>query len=101
MLRGAIFQYVSGGLLIACLILGGLWQMEKRGHRKANERIVELSAKLEAISTTQNNQRVATKDRIVIADRSNKEADDKARRVEKAPVPLECKTKPEILSADL
>lgn len=61
----------------------------------------ELRAELKAISTKRNEQKVETGKNIEQAERGNREADKVAERIEKAPLPGNCVTPPEILGADL
>jgi hypothetical protein len=63
--------------------------------------VKQLNASLEAISTKKNEQQVITKTNIVTVTKTIHDAEKKAEVVEKAPPAPGCKTKPEILGADL
>ena len=56
---------------------------------------------LDAISTAKNKQQVVTKTNIVTVTKLVHDANGKAEVVEKAPPAPNCKTKPEVLQADL
>jgi hypothetical protein len=96
-LRGLIPAFA----LFLILTLGAAWQIERRGHAKASHRIVELTAELKRISTAKNEQKVITRDRIVIADKGRSEAEGRAKVIEVAPLPGNCKTPSEVLGADI
>lgn len=94
-------KYITGGLLFLTLMLGIAWQIELRHARKSDQRIVELTAKLVEISTRKNEQKIVTRDRIIIAERKGGDADRVAKKIEAAPLPGQCATPKEILSADI
>jgi hypothetical protein len=56
---------------------------------------------LRDISSKRNEQAKRTEGNIEQAERGNKEADDRARKIEEAPLPGNCKTPPEIIGADI
>lgn len=58
-------------------------------------------ARLEAISTAKNEQKAETQTRIERVKVTTKAADDHAKVIESAPLPGNCKTPKEILTADL
>jgi hypothetical protein len=61
----------------------------------------ELRAELKSISDRKNEQKAETGKRIEQAERGNEQADKRAERIEKAPLPGGCVTPPEIMGADL
>jgi hypothetical protein len=58
-------------------------------------------AQLEAITTANNEQKVVTREKIKVVVQKQTIADSQAKKVEQAPPAPNCRTKPEILSADL
>lgn len=56
---------------------------------------------LRAISSKKNEQAKRTEGNIEQAERGNKEADDRARKIEAAPTAPDCKTPEQIMRADL
>jgi hypothetical protein len=56
---------------------------------------------LRDISSKKREQAKRTEGNIEKAERGNKEADDRARKIEEAPLPGNCKTPPEIIGADI
>jgi hypothetical protein len=56
---------------------------------------------LRDISSKKREQAKRTEGNIKEAERGNKEADDRARKIEEAPLPGNCKTPPEIIEADI
>jgi biopolymer transport protein ExbB/TolQ len=102
LLARAHWKLIGIGLL--CLLLAV--QTVRLGHRtnqlereKINSN--ELRAELKAISTRKNEQKAETEKRVEQADKGNREADRQAERIEKAPLPGNCATPPEILGADI
>jgi hypothetical protein len=93
-----ILRYFTGGLAFVCFLLGLALHMERRAHAKANDRIVQLTAQLEAISTARNDQaKVSERTVEKVVTIKVPQAD----RVERAVLPGACKTSPEIMGADL
>ena len=95
-----LWQIVSLGLAIFV----GIQFLELRGERrhsaKLQAQVVNYSRQLQAISSKKNEQIVVTRDRIKIVEKQVRHADDVAKN-RATPVPHNCKTKPEILGADL
>lgn len=102
LLTAAVLKYVSAGLLAACLIFLGLWQMDKQGAKKWKGRAEYYQGELARISDTKNEQaEVTTKtiERVRVVER---EAGRQAEKVENAPVtPGVCETPTAVLEADL
>jgi hypothetical protein len=101
MFLASVLKWVSGGLLFLWLITLVGYQVERRGHAKAKERIVELVNKLNEISSKRNDQRETTTERIRVVTRTIGAADRVAKKIEAAPLPGQCKTPSEVLQADL
>lgn len=68
---------------------------------KCDQAKKSLQAQLDAISTRKNEQKIITQDRIKTVIRTVHDADTRATIVEKAPPAPNCKTKPEVLNADV
>jgi hypothetical protein len=96
-----LFKYASIGLAALCLILFAMYSIEKRGAQKWKARADAHHAELQRISSAKDEQKVITRDRIVVAERVVKQADDRAKRIEAAPLPGQCKTPEAIMGADL
>jgi hypothetical protein len=58
-------------------------------------------AKLQAISSKRNDQKLTTDQNIKIVTKIVHDAEDKAHQVESAPPPGNCRTSPQVLGADL
>ena len=84
-------------LIVQTLRLGS----EQRHASKLQAQVVKLSNELTRISSVKNEQKIITRDRIVTVNRGLQAADERARKVEQAPPAPNCKTKPEVLQADL
>jgi hypothetical protein len=97
----SFWQLVS--LALACVIVVMHFTLADARHDRDAYRAQRdgYKAQLDAISSRRNEQRVQTEKRIVSAQRTIHDAEDRARVVETAPVPQGCKTKPEVLQADL
>jgi hypothetical protein len=63
--------------------------------------LADVKAELKRVSDAKNVQKRETKERIKVVERVIRDADGRARTVEQAPPAPECRTKPEILQADL
>lgn len=61
----------------------------------------DYRARLEAISTAKNEQKAETTERIKVVTRTIHDADGKAKVIENAPLPGNCKTPVEVSQADL
>lgn len=62
----------------------------------------ELRAELKRISTAKNEQKIVTVERIKVAERGNRQADEIAKKIEQAPVePGACKTPDIIMGSDI
>ena len=97
----SFWQFMFG----AALILAG-WEYigkraEQRHATKVESQLSKAVAELNKISTERDTQKVVTKNNIVTVERIIHDAEGKARVVEQAPVAPGCKTKPEVLQADL
>jgi predicted negative regulator of RcsB-dependent stress response len=68
---------------------------------KWHQHSLALSAKLDAISSKRNEQKIETAERIKVVTRTIHEADGKARVIEAAPLPGNCKSPKEVLNADI
>lgn len=58
-------------------------------------------SQFDGISTKRNDQQTVTRDTIKVVTKTIHDADQRAQIVEKAPAAPDCKTKPEVLQADL
>jgi hypothetical protein len=72
-----------------------------RQNRKLEQRVVSLSGELQKISAAKNKQQVVTKETVKVVTKLVHDADGRAKVVEDAPPANDCKTKPEVLQADL
>jgi hypothetical protein len=83
----------------------GIWPLRIVGLQEkydvAIDKVREARAELKRISDARNEQAERSKDNIEQAERGNKEADDRARKIEEAPLPGQCATPREILESDL
>jgi outer membrane murein-binding lipoprotein Lpp len=92
------------GLGLLCLAIAVLLVINGQLRNKVERRdirINELVGELKRISEKRNTQRENTEKRIEQAERGNKEADNRARKIEEAPLPGNCVTPPEIIGADI
>jgi hypothetical protein len=108
-LKHATFLQV---LCVALLALAAAefigWQAEKQHSAKVEAQLAKAISTAEtykrelyAISNKRNEQQVVTRDRIVEVTRTIKSADERAKVVETAPPPGECRTAKEVLDADV
>lgn len=94
-----LIGFAALALMVGSLMLALKIERTQNGKLKAQ---IELqAAELKRISTKRDEQKVITHGRIVIADKGRKQAEDKAKVIEAAPLVPGCKTPPEIMGADL
>jgi hypothetical protein len=74
---------------------------EKRHSAKVEAQLQKAVAELQRISAKKNEQKVITTERIKVVKDQIRHADERAKIIEQAPLPGQCRTPPEILSADL
>lgn len=86
---------------IACAVLIVANRAEKRHGEKLQARVNTLSIQLQRISDARQSQKQATAEKIRVVTRTIHDADERAQVVEKAPPAAACKTKPEVLNADI
>lgn len=97
----SFWQLVSMGLL--ALFMVQHFQLIGARHEatKWQRQYALIHTQLDAISTARNNQAAETKTRIETVTKIIHDADGRAKAVENAPPAPNCKTKPEVLQADL
>lgn len=106
----ALFGWLSRRSMseIGCIVLGIVAliavlnaRAEKRHSAKLQAQIVKLTDQINKITSAKSEQRTVTKTRIIEATRIVHDADKRAKVIESAPLPGNCKTPPQILGADL
>lgn len=89
----------------AALIFSGIQTLrvraEQRHTRKVESQLSKVEAQLKSISSARDTQKAVTKTNIQTVTKIIHEADGRARIVEQAPPAAGCKTKPEVMGADL
>lgn len=94
-----------GLALIPVLILLAVTKIglasEKRHSAKLEKRNAELSQVIVELSTKRNEQKAETGKRIEVVKQEIRHADDKAKKIEQAPLPGNCKSPTEVLDADI
>jgi hypothetical protein len=97
----SFWQLVS--LALACVIVVMHFTLADARHDRDAYRAQRdgYRAQLDAISSKRNEQRVQTEKRIVSAQRTIHDAEDRARVVETAPPAPDCKTNSAVMGADL
>jgi hypothetical protein len=101
---GALKHWKLVGLGLLCLALAVQTIRLGAANNRADRIQIHLNearAELKRISNAKNEQAKRTEGNIEQAERGNKEADDRARKIEEAPLPGNCKTPPEIIGADI
>ena len=96
-----LWQLVSLGLAII-LIIQHFQLLDARHDRDAWRKQYNAEhAKLRAISSKRNEQKVETQERIKVVTRTIHDADGKAKVIEQAPLPGQCRTPQQVLDADI
>ena len=92
------------GLIGGLLVIVGLttaWKIEERRAEKLQTQVVRWQREFARLSSERQEQRIVTRTRIVEVERKSKAAARRAKRIEEAPLPGQCKTPEAILGADL
>jgi hypothetical protein len=97
----SFWQIVCMGLVVLILVqhfeLAHARSEAARWHKQA----IGLSEKLQQISDAKDQQKQVTREKIKVVTQRVHDADGKAKVIEQAPLPGQCKTPPEVLQADL
>jgi hypothetical protein len=92
-------------LLVAALLFAGSQTLRlkaEQGHSaKVEQQLSKAVSELKRIASAKDTQRTVTKTNIVTVTKTIHDADRRAKVVEAAPLPGNCQTPPEVLSADL
>jgi type II secretory pathway pseudopilin PulG len=106
--RYSAVQIVHAAILLLLVIALAVQTVRIEGfkvwplsHKGLKAQVSELRAELKSISDKRNEQKVITRDRIVIAKQGESEAGKRAKRVEDAPLVGECKTPAEVMQSGL
>lgn len=86
---------------IACLALVVANRAEKQHSTKLQGQVVSLSAQLSRISDARKTQQIVTREKIKIVTQRIHDADGKAKVIEQAPLPGNCRSPKEVLDADI
>jgi hypothetical protein len=101
-LKHATFLQVA---CIALALFAGIQTLrvsaEKRHSAKVEQQLARSIAELNRLTSAKNTQRTITKTNIVTVTKRIHDAEERAKIVETAPLPGNCKTPPEIMGADL
>jgi hypothetical protein len=74
---------------------------EQRHAHKVEAQLSKAVEKLNAISSKRDQQKRETSERIKVVTRTIHDAEGRAKVVEQAPLPGDCKTPPQVMQADL
>ncbi len=84
--------HISLGLAALCLILAGLWQMDKAGAQKWKARAETYRAQLDAISTAKNEQLRTTEGNVLKVESGDPEVRTIVKVIREASNPENCGT---------
>jgi hypothetical protein len=99
--RRSLVEMACLALGLICFVQFTALRMEKRHSAKVEAQLVKCEQARKAMSDARNVQKAETRERIKVVTRTIKESDDKAKAIETAPLPGNCKTPKEILDADI
>jgi hypothetical protein len=88
-------------LALVCVFEFVALKAEKRHSARLQTQVTKLSAQLKAISTARDNQKAVTAKTVEHVKERVRQADDRAKVVEQAPLNGKCETPKEILNADI
>ena len=97
----SFWQIMFGLALMVAGALSMRLLTEQRHSAKLSRQLSKAVAELNRISSAKNNQKTVTRENIKVVERVVHDADERAKVVEQAPPAKECRTKPEVLQADL
>jgi hypothetical protein len=97
----SFWQIVCMALALLLIVQTIRVHAEQRHSRKVEGQLSKTTAELQRISSKRNEQQIVTREKIKIVTQHIHDADGKARVIEQAPLPGNCKTPPAILQADL
>jgi hypothetical protein len=91
--------------IIALALFAGIQTLrvsaEKRHSAKVEQQLAKSVAELNRLTSAKNTQHTITKTNIVTVTKRIHDAEGRAKIVETAPLPGQCRTPPEIMGADL
>jgi hypothetical protein len=97
----SFWQLAFGAVAIFALIQHFTIAGERRHSAKVEAQLKVATDQLKSLSTAKNEQKVETVKRIEAVKERVRHADDRAKVIEQAPLPGQCKTPSEVLQADL
>jgi hypothetical protein len=99
--HASFWQLAFAAMAAWMLVVQFEWADAKHDRDSYLKQRDDYKHQLDSISTEQNEQAVQTKTRIVSVIKTIHDADERAKVVEQAAPAKDCKTKPEVLQADL
>lgn len=97
----SFWQLAFGAVAIFALLQHFTIAGERRHSAKLQSQLTAVTDQLHDISTKRNEQHSTTTENIKHANAGNQKAAERAKVVEQAPLPGNCKTPPQIMSADI
>lgn len=96
-----LWKYSAAGLLFMSLLLGMALHLERRAKAREVAKVATLTAELKRISTERNEQAARTGKAIERVRIVYRDAERQAERIERAPLPGQCKTPDAVMGAEL
>jgi Tfp pilus assembly protein PilN len=100
-----LLLYGGGAVVLALFLLLGIAKMDARHWHKQSDQNAALAqnykAQLDRISSEKQAQKIVTQTKIETVTKLIKVVADKAKVVEQAPLPGQCRTPKEVLDADI
>jgi hypothetical protein len=97
----SFWQIVSMGLALLLVVQTVRVKSEQRHAHKVETQLSKAVAELNSISSKRDDQKRETAERIKVVTQTIHDADERAKLVEKAPPAPNCRTKPEVMNADI
>lgn len=97
----SFWQLVSMALCALLLVQHFALASEKRHSAKVEKQLQVATAELQRISSKRNEQKQVTQQNIKTVVRTIHDADERAKKIESAKLPGECRTPSEVLQADI
>lgn len=97
----SFWRLVSMALCALLLVQHFALASEKRHSAKVEKQLQAATAELQRISSKRNEQKQVTQQNIKTVVRTIHDADERAKKIESAKLPGECRTPSEVLQADI
>jgi hypothetical protein len=97
----SFWQLVCMALALLLIVQTIRVHAEQRHSRKVESQLSKATAELQRISSNKNTQQIVTREKIKVVLQKQVEAGERARKIEQAPLPGNCRSPKQVLDADI